>query len=350
MRETILVLNNMSAIETTTFGQGYEDLSVLYNLSTSDLEEIFVGTNLSEIDANQDTSNDVFGWLLTLNVISGLGVLTNSLLAFILISDFIVDRTRRTLTRHWLLLCMALTNIAFLGTEIYIREFGHTFEQRERVCLILQHTDKTIEFVTVLYLVVVSLHVVGGAVRPQTGCGKKMVLFWIFFILFIMVCANLAILALFTMKLEHAFPETTKCQLDPTPALSRTSVHLVSMATFYIPYGLVLILVLSSLVCSFVLQKKLARAQIYDNEFTMSRKYATIFLFITSTTGFLLMLPFYLFQTPEIADMFMSELQLEFLIVYFVTMVVKLVFYVLFPALCLILSEVRDIYKKLSGS
>lgn len=343
-------VSDTSYMLTVTSGENPGDLSVLYNLTHSDLEEIFDGTNLSDIEVYEMTPYDVSGWLFALNIISGVGVLTNSLLAFVIIADFIVDRKRRLLTRHWLLLCMSLTNIAFLGTEIYIREFGHTFQQSERICLILQHTDKTIEFVTVLYLIVVSLHIVGGAIRPHAGCRKKMVLFWIVFILFIMVCANLAIMALFTMKLEHAFPESTQCQLDPTPVLSRSSVHLVSMATFYIPYGIVLILVLSALVCSFVLQKKLARAQIYDNEFTMSRKYATIFLFITTTSGFLLMLPFYMFQTPEIAGVFMSEFQLGFLIVYFVTMVVKLVFYVLFPALCLLLTEVRDIYRKLISS
>ena len=345
--EHLLHVTNKSTDYDITSSETFGDLSVLYNLSSSDLEEIFVGTNLSETETDEMAPYDVSGWLFTLNIVSGIGVLTNSLLAFLIIADFIVDRKRRLLTRHWLLLCMSLTNIAFLGTEIYIREFGHTFQQSERMCLILQHTDKTIEFVTVLYLIVVALHVVGGSIRPQTGCGKKMVLFWIFFILFVMVCANLAVMALFTMKLEHAFPESTKCQLDPTPVLSRRSVHLVSMATFYIPYGIVLILVLVALVCSFMLQKKLARAQIFDNDFTMSRKYATIFLFITTTSGFLLMLPFYMFQTPEIAVVFMSELQLGFLIVYFVTMVVKLVFYVMFPALCLLLTEVRDIYRKL---
>lgn len=211
--------DNITELFDDTTAENPGDLSVLYNLTSSDLEEIFVGTNLSAIETEIETSNDVSGWLFALNIISGVGVLTNSLLAFMIIADFIVDRKRRIHTRHWLLLCMSLTNIAFLGTEIYIREFGHTFKQSERVCLILQHTDKTIEFVTVLYLIVVSLHVVGGAMRPQAGCGKKNVLFWIFFILFVMVCANLAIMALFTMKLEHAFPDSTQCQLDPTPIL-----------------------------------------------------------------------------------------------------------------------------------
>lgn len=263
-----------------------------------------------------------------------------------IIVDFVIDRTRRFWTRHWLLLNSALTHVAFLGISIYMREFGRFKDQSDRNCLVLQHTDKTIEFVSILYLMIIAVNITGNIVKPSIPCGKKSVLFWIFFILFIMVCANLGVLALFTMKLEDLFQEPLKCQIDATSFLPARSVHLVAIVTFYVPYGILLTLAFSSLMCSCTQQRKLSLTASNVNDYCIARKHAAIFIFITATAGFLLMLPYYMFQVPELAVVVLTEFKIYYFLIFFLTLLIKLLFYITFPLMCLCLKEVSEIYRK----
>lgn len=291
---------------------------------------------------------DHTSWLFALNVTSGIGILTNSILAFMIIVDFVIDKSRRLWTRHWLLLNSSITHVAYLGIAIYLREFGISLNQGDRNCLVLQHTDKTIEFVTILYLIVIAINVIGNVIKPGIPCGKRNILFWVVFILFIMVCANLGILALFTMQLEDILPSTDRsCQIDPTHLIPGRSANLVAIVTFYVPYGILLILAFSSLLCSSCGQRRnvdLSSTNVYD--FHTSRKHATIFIFITATAGFLLMLPFYMFQVPELANVILTNFKKSFFVVLFVSILIKLLFYLIFPIMCISLKEISDIYRK----
>ncbi|XP_052801605.1 uncharacterized protein LOC128232215 [Mya arenaria] len=329
------------------------DISVLLNLSKSDIDTI-LSENGSKVDDGgsvpKDTSNvDVHAWLFALNVVSGCGVLTNTLFTLLIIVDFIVDKSRLVLTRHWLLLNMSLTTVAYLGIGIYLREFGPAFSEEDRPCIVLQHTEKTIEFVMILYLLVIAINILCCVVRPSSPCGKRNILFWIVFILFVMVCANLAVMALYTIKLDSArFHDGERsCVIDTTLLLSSRDIQLTSITTFYVPYGIVLIVALTTLVCLFIQQTRLARASPDVNDESRAKKFAAIFLFITTTTGFLLMLPFFVFQIPEILVIFVMGLKINFHPIYFMSVILKLLFYMILPILCFILQEVREIYHKI---
>lgn len=334
------------------YDEDYGDLFRTYilNVSHDDLANI---TNMShntsgeKLENNDSVDFENFSpWIFALNVISGVGILTNSVLAFMIIVDFVIDRKRRFWTRHWLLLNSSLTHVAFLGISIYMREFGRFKDQTDRNCLILQHTDKTIEFVSILYLVIIAINVAGNTVKPSVPCGKRSILFWIFFILFIMVCANLGVLALFTMKLEDVFQDPLKCQIDATSFLPARSVHLVAIVTFYVPYGILLTLAFSSLMCSCTQQRKLTPSASNVNGYYIARKHAAIFMFITATAGFLLMLPCYMFQVPEITVIVLTEFKIYYYLIFFVTLLIKLIFYITFPLMCLCLKEISEIYRK----
>ncbi|KAL4224327.1 hypothetical protein ACF0H5_017782 [Mactra antiquata] len=306
-------------------------------------------TTEQTLDDRKFTENDLASWIFALNIISGVGILTNSILAFMIIVDFVIDKSVRLWTRHWLLLNSSITHVAYLGIAIYMREFGVKLEQTDRKCLVLQHTDKTVEFVTILYLIVIAINIIGNVVKPGTPCGKRNILFWIIFILFIMVCANLGILALYTMQLEdigHPFPNS--CQIDPTHFLRSRNANVVAIVTFYVPYGILLILAFSSLLCSACSRPRFLHHMSTNGDgLNTSRKRAAIFIFITASAGFLLMLPFYMLQVPELAYVIMSNLEkTSFYAVLFVAILIKIVFYVIFPAMCLSLKEISDIYRK----
>ncbi|XP_060586874.1 uncharacterized protein LOC132742460 [Ruditapes philippinarum] len=330
--------------------EDYGELFKTYilNVSNDDLANFTSpgGSNNSDYSAQYEESTDlVTSWLFALNIVSGIGILTNSVLAFMIIVDFIIDKSMRFWTRHWLVLNSAITHVAFLGISIYIREFGRHKDQSDRNCLILQHTDKTIDFVTSLYLVIIAINVAGNIVKPTIPCGKKSILFWIFFILFIMVCANVGVLALFTMELD-GLSHDLKCQVDVTLYLPARNVHLVAIVTFYIPFGLLLTLAFSSLICSCTPQRHLSLTELENNEYYIARKHAAIFIFITATAGFLLKLPYYLFQVPVLAYFVLAGLKASYYVTFFITHLMKLLFYILFPILCLCLKDIRAIYRK----
>ncbi|XP_045173581.2 uncharacterized protein LOC123535104 [Mercenaria mercenaria] len=331
------------------YDDDYGELFKTYilNVSNDDLANITVPVSYNDSDDNgySEDSAELSTWLFALNIVSGIGILTNSVLAFMIIVDFIIDRTVRFWTRHWLLLNSSLTHVAFLGITIYMREFGRHKDQDDRNCLVLQHTDKTIEFVTSLYLVVIGINVAGNIVKPSIPCGKKSILFWIFFILFIMVCANVGVLALFTMELD-GLSQDLKCQVDVTLFLPARNVHLVAIVTFYIPYGILLTLAFSTLICSCTPQRNLTLSDSDDNDYYTARKHAAIFIFITATAGFLLKLPYYLFQVPVLAYFILAGLKASYYLTFFVTHLMKILFFILFPIMCLCLRDIRRIYKK----
>lgn len=334
------------------YDEDYGDLFQTYilNVSNDDLANISIPVhfrnNINPSDYDSAEFEDYTTWLFALNIVSGVGILTNSLLAFMIIVDFVIDKSKRFWTRHWLLLNSSVTHVAFLGSSIYMREFGLHKDQNDRTCLILQHTDKTIEFVIILYLVVIAINVVGNIVKPLMPCGKRNILFWIFLVLFIMVCANLGILALFTMKVGDMFHEFLSCQIDANSILPARSVYLVAIVTFYVPYGILLTLAFSSLMCSCAQQRKLTLSSSSVNDYYTARKHSAIYIFITATAGFLLMLPYYIFQIPELANFVLIEFKVNYFLIFFVTLLIKLTFYIIFPVMCLCLKEVNEIYKK----
>lgn len=324
----------------------------ILNISDDDLVNITSLVNMNETYNTRDNSDSVdvnfTRWLFPLNIIAGVGILTNSVLAFMLIVDLVIDRSRRYFTRHWLLLNSSITHVAFLGVSIYFREFGVSLRQNDKLCLVLQHTDKTIEFVTVLYLILIASNIFGNSVKPSLRCGPRNVLFWIILVLLTMVCANLGILALFTMKLDGLFENATVCQLDATLTLmfARLVTYLLAIVIFYVPYGILLTIAFSTLLCYCIQRNKLTPSSSNVNDFYISRKHLAIFTFIMSTAGFLLMLPYYIFQVPMIAYMMLEGWRFNFFSVFFVCLMFKLIFYAIFPLICLILVEVKQIYRK----
>ena len=320
------------------------DVSGLLNLSRDDIERIISqngavpGSNESTINTDTEPENN---WLFAINTLSGIGVLANSLLVIAIVVDFVLNKAHLGLTSHWLLLNMSLTIVAYLGLGIYLRIYGEAMQLRDKTCLVLQHTDKTMEAVIVMYLVALAMHILGRVIRPKSKCSKRNTAFWIIFILFIMVCANLGILALYTMNLDQNHnPNIVNCHVYLSHILLTRYVHVTSIATFYVPYGIVLVLAVTTLICAFIQQKRAHRGITTVNSAT---KFATVFLFITATVGFLLMLPSYLLQIPEILSIFIWGLQIRLTSCLFLTTSLKMLFFIVFPFLCLLLKEIRRI-------
>ncbi|KAH3886000.1 uncharacterized protein LOC127866595 [Dreissena polymorpha] len=338
------ILLGVSTSEVIPFADGTPvDINVLLNLSRDDIDRILAENATSTLDEELEGSTiNILSWLFALNILSGVGVLTNALFVFLIIVDFIQHRDRRWWTRQWLLMIVSIAIVLYLSLSIYMREFSQEFSQTEKVCIALQHTEKTVEYMVTLLLLVISLHTLGTTLCSRTRCAIRNILLWVCIVLFLMVLANMTVLLLYTMKFQDTGSTFLLCHLDPNAVVSNRDIQLTALATFYIPYGSLLGVSMTVLLCSFNQHRKIVRASSLRNEEEMfAKKYDTIFLFINSATGFLLLLPFYMFQIPNISEKLISEMKLDYFIVYFVTVLLKCLYYILFPVICFLLKEVR---------
>lgn len=343
-------------VESDYYDEDYGELFATYilNMRREDLanmtslvpvNETFNGNDVRETG----NPSSLKSWMLALNILAGFGILTNSILAFMIIVDFIIDVNRRHFTRHWLLLHAAMLHISFLSVSVYFKEFGLQLSQHDRKCVVLQHMDKALEFVAILHLSVIAVNILGNVLQPTMKCGVRQIAFWILFILFIMVCANLAVLALFTMKIEGILGQSALCQPEVVVALAltRSDANILAIVTFFLPYGILISLAFSTLLCYCRQRRKLTLESSNVNDYYTSRKHSAIFIFIISTAGFLLMLPYYMFQVPAIAHVVLTWFKDYYLsAVYCVIILIKLIFYITCPLFCLCLKEVKQIYRK----
>ena len=328
-------------------GDDYRELFTKFvlNISAEDLENItfdYVDVNTTEnqrvLTIPTETDSD---WTIVLNIISGFGILTNSILLFMVVVDLVLDKHCRKKSRHWLVFHASIIHILYLVNAISLNGMAlDVFKNRSHFKIWI-HLANTFEFMVNLNLVIFGLNVIFRCFKPHEDKGFKHLCFWGFLVILTWLIGNLVVYRFVTSEVSSQTNSNDAVAITPLRVLVKHGTTLFTIM-FALPYVISIIVLLTSIMFRAMKLRytKASSATNYsDNGIEAD---AILFLSILIIVGLFTIAPYFIFRLSDVYRIPTNNIH-----VYYSIVLLDIVFYVAFPLVTLSLRDIRHIFHKL---
>ena len=328
-------------------GEDYGELFTAFvlNISAEDLANItydYTDTNTTGRRISTTTPSVVdCRWTTALNVISGIGILTNSCLLFMIVIDLVLDKQCRKKPRHWLIFHSSIIHTLYLVNEISLNGISLDTTKDQDHMRIWIHLANTFESIVNLNLVLFGMKVILKCFKPHEDKGYKHLFFWIILILSSWLISNLFIYRFITSEIVATMKNNVENTVTPLRALGTYDDTLFTVM-FALPYIISIVLLLTSIIFRAMNLKytEASRTSRYvDNGIESD---AILFLSLLIILGLFTVAPYFIFRLNDVYHIPTNNIH-----VYYVIVLLNIVYYLAFPVVTLCLHDVRDIVHKL---
>ena len=329
-------------------GDDYGELFTTFvlNISAEDLENItfdFVERNTTKNEISATTPSEIdSNWTIVLNVISGIGILTNCILLFMIVIDLVLDKQCRKKPRHWLIFHSSIIHTLYLINAISLNGISLDVRKDQQHLKIWIHLANTFEIMVNMNLILYGMKVILKCFKQDENKGYRHVCFWIVLMLLTWLIGNLFVYSFITSELTAKNNDRDENKVTPLRMFEGDENSLFTVM-FALPYVISIVLLLTSIIFRAMnLKYSVAsspRSRYIDNGIESD---AILFLSVLVILGLFSVAPYFIFRLNDVYHIPTNSIH-----VYYVIVLLNIVYYVAFPVVTLCLHDVRTICHKL---
>ena len=316
------------------------------NISAEDLANFSFGftetiRNVTEPETKSPSQTDS-DWTVGLNVISGIGILANSVLLFMVVVDLVLDKRCRKKSRHWLILHAAIIHILYLVNVISLNGMSLDFTKDLNHFKIWIHLANSFEFLVNLDFVLFGMNVIFKCFKAlETTKGYKHLFLWLVLVLLMWLIANVLVYEVITSQATLETSIAWRNIITPLRMLGEYDTTLF-IVMFAFPYAISIILLLISIMFRTAALKYDRSSSQTNYSSNGIESDAILFLSILILIGLFSIAPYFIFRLNDVYHIPSNDIH-----VYYGMLLLNIMFYVTFPIVNLCLYDIRLIVHKL---